>query len=87
MRILEGRVVHRASMDYVLLPKRMRARLLDVNVCRGEGGGMSDHFLVEARLKAVCGWKSIGRMEGVKNVLKVIEQNKSVKKWVYLTDS
>ena len=36
---------------------------LDVNVCRGEAGGMSDHFLVEARLKVVGGWKSVGRME------------------------
>ena len=34
----EGRVVDRALMDYVLIPKRMRGRLLDVKVCRGEGG-------------------------------------------------
>ena len=38
-------------MDYVLLPRRMLGRLLDVKVWRREGGGMSDHFLVEARLK------------------------------------
>ena len=31
-------------MDYVLLPKRMLGRLLDVKVCRGEGGGLSDRF-------------------------------------------
>ena len=37
------------------------------------GGGLSDHFLVEARLKLVGGWKSAGRMEGVRNVLKVSE--------------
>ena len=49
----EGRVVDRALMDYVLTPKRMRGRLLDVKVCRGEGGGMSDHFLVEARIKMI----------------------------------
>ena len=48
MRMVEGRVVDRALMDYVLLPKRMRGRLSDVTVCRAEGGGMSDHFLVEA---------------------------------------
>ena len=38
-------MVDRVLMDYVL-PKRMRGRLLNVNVCRGEGGGMSDHLLV-----------------------------------------
>ena len=35
-------------MDYVLLLKRMRGRLLDVKMCR-EGRRMADHFLVEAR--------------------------------------
>ena len=46
VRIAEGRVVDWALWDYMLLPKRMRGRLFDVNVCRGEGGGMSDHFVV-----------------------------------------
>ena len=27
---------------------------------------MSEHFLVEARLKLVGGWRSAGRMEGVR---------------------
>ena len=34
----EGRVVDKALMDYVLLPRRMLGRLLDVKVWRGEGG-------------------------------------------------
>ena len=38
LRIPEGRVVDRALMDYVLLPRRMLGRLLDVKVWRGEGG-------------------------------------------------
>ena len=46
-------------------------RLLDVKVWKEEGGGMSDHFLVEARLKLVGEWRSAGMMEGVRNVLKV----------------
>ena len=46
-------------------------------------GGLSDHFLVEARLKLVCGWRSAGRMEGVRNVLKVSELNNSVKEKAY----
>ena len=44
---------------------------------------MSDHFLVEARLKLVGGWRSAGRMEGVRNVLKVSELNNSVKEKAY----
>ena len=61
----------RALMDYVLLPKRMLGRLLDVKVWRGEGGGISDHFWVQTWLKMVGGWRSAGIMEGVRNVLKV----------------
>ena len=44
---------------------------------------MSDHFLVEARLQLVGGWTSGGRMEGVRNVLKVSELNHSIKERAY----
>ena len=44
---------------------------------------MSDPFSVEARLKLVGGWRSAGRMEGVRNVLKVSELNHSVKERAY----
>ena len=37
LRIAEARVVDKALMDYVLLPRRMLGRLLDVKVWRGEG--------------------------------------------------
>ena len=50
----EGRVVNKALIDY-MLPKRMLGRLLDVKVWRGEGGRMSDHFLVEVRPKLMSG--------------------------------
>ena len=53
---------------------------LNVNVCRGEGGAMSDLFLVEARLKVVGGRRGALRMEAVRNMLKVSELNKSVNK-------
>ena len=46
-------------------------------------GGLSDHFLVEARLKLLGGWRSAGKMEGVRNVLKVSELNHSVKVRAY----
>ena len=55
-------------MDYVLLPKRMLGRLFDVKVWRGEGLGMSDDFLVGARLKLVGRWRSAGRIYGLRNV-------------------
>ena len=41
---------------------------------------MSDHFLVEAQLKLLGGWRSAGRMEGVRNALKVSELNHNVSK-------
>ena len=44
---------------------------------------MSDNSLVEARLKLVGGRSSAGRMEGVRNVLKVSEQNNRVKEMAY----
>ena len=40
-------------------------------------------FLVEARLKLVGGWRSAGRMDDVRNVLKVSELNNSVKERAY----
>ena len=46
-------------------------------------GGLSDHFLVESRLKSVGGWRSAGRMEGVRNFLKVSELNNNVKEMAY----
>ena len=76
--MVEGMVSDRALMHYVLLPKQMRRRLLDVHVRTGEGGGMSDYFLVEARLQVVSGQRNDNRMEGVGNVFKVNELNKSV---------
>ena len=44
---------------------------------------MCDHFLVEAQLKLVYGWRSARKMEGVKNVLKVSELNNSMKERAY----
>ena len=40
--------------------KRMLGRLLDAKVWRVEGGRISEHFLLEARLKLVSGWRSGG---------------------------
>ena len=37
-------MVHKTLMDYVLLPRGMFGRLLDVKVWRGEGGGCLTFF-------------------------------------------
>ena len=47
LRMAEGRVVDKTLMDYVLLPRRILGRLLDLKVWRVEGGELYDHFLVE----------------------------------------
>ena len=44
---------------------------------------MSDHFLVEARLKFVGGWRTAGRMEGAIILFKVSELKNSVKEMAY----
>src|SRR5678815_2308701 len=41
----------RAILDYVCINRKDRGRLLDVNVFRGAGRGLSDHYLVVARLR------------------------------------
>jgi len=51
-----GRVVDRAMMDYVVVSRKVIGNLLDVRVLRGEGGGMSDHYLVEGKLRAGIRW-------------------------------
>ena len=38
LRMAKGSVVDKVLMDYVLLPRRMLGRLLDVKVWRGVGG-------------------------------------------------
>ena len=42
-------VTDSALMDYVLVSRKVVGSLIDVRVLRGEGGGMSDHYLVESR--------------------------------------
>lgn len=46
-----------ALLDYICVSQMDKTRLLDVNVLRGAAGGISDHYLVEAKLKVKGGWK------------------------------
>ena len=60
-RIVRGRVIERALMDYILLTGRMIGRLKDVHVYRGVTAGMSDHFLVEGKMVVAKEWgKKLG---------------------------
>ena len=50
VKIERGSVVERALMDYVIITRSTVGRLKDVHVYRGAAAGISDHFLVEAKL-------------------------------------
>lgn len=60
-------------MDYVLLSRCVRRPLLGVNVIRGVAGGVSDHCLVEGRLKVQELLGRIWRNRRVKEVVKLNE--------------
>ena len=82
IRVANGRVVERALMDYVLVTKRMIGRLKDVHVFRGMAAGMTDHFLVEAKLVVAREWGN--RVRGCRReVVKVEELKKPEKKREY----
>ncbi|XP_071512677.1 uncharacterized protein [Panulirus ornatus] len=66
----------RALLDYVLIDRRAKERLLDVNVLRGATGGMSDHYLVEAKVKICMGFQKRRVNVGVKRVVRVSELEK-----------
>ena len=51
MRQDNGRVIDRTMIDFVVVSRNIIGWLLYVRVLRKEGGGMSDHFLVEGKLK------------------------------------
>ncbi|MCP4264721.1 MAG: hypothetical protein GY777_03945, partial [Candidatus Brocadiaceae bacterium] len=71
VRVDNERVVDRAVMDYVLIERGMVGRLLGVHVYRGKGGGMSDHYLVEGRLRVMTRWMGGKNVKGVRKVVNV----------------
>ena len=83
VRVLGGRVVERALMDYVLISKKMIGRVKDVHVFRGVAAGiMSDHFLVEAKVIVAKEWGN-RKEECRREVVKVDELKKPEKKQEY----
>ena len=82
IRMSNGVVVEKALMDYVLVEKRVIGRLKDVHVYRGVTAGMSDHYLVEAKVTVAKEWCS--RVAGCKReVVRVEELRKPEKKQEY----
>ena len=57
MKVANGRIIEKALMDYILIIQRMTGRVKDVHVFRGVAAGMSDHFLVKARLIVAKEWE------------------------------
>ncbi len=70
VRMAHGRMVEKALMDYVVVSKRVNGSVLDVNVLRGESGGMSDHYLIESLLRIDGRWNKRKR-GGHREVLRV----------------
>ena len=81
-RVNNGKLVDRALMDYVVIERSLFKRLKDVHVFRGEAAGISDHFLVEAKLEVAKGWRS-KRGGCRREVVKVEELNKAEKEQEY----
>ena len=63
-------------MDYVLVEKRDLGRLVDVHIARGAGGGVSDHFLVVAKVKGGVEFRRRKKQVQCREVIKVIELSK-----------
>jgi len=58
----------RILIDYVLTERKFKNRLVDVSVCKGAAGGMSDHYLVEVKVRMELYTKDQRRlMEDKKN--------------------
>ena len=62
-------------MNFLLILRRVVGRLLDVRVLRVEAGGMSDHLLVEGRMRVEQRCKGNKRLGGGRDVAKVSELN------------
>ena len=66
----------RSLIDYVLVDEKSKKLLEDVNVYRGAAGGMSDHYLVEAKVRMKGFWKKEREEIAAKIVVRVSELDK-----------
>ena len=67
----------RSMLDHVLVQNKWRAELLDVTARRGITAGMTDHCLLEVKVRMKGFWKNVKR-EGVKEVIRSSELSKLV---------
>ena len=63
-------------IDLILIEESMKNRLIDVTVRRGVAGGISDHFLVECKVKRCARKKYVNRGECAREIVKVSEFEK-----------
>ena len=68
--------VERSMIDLILVEELMRKRLIDVTVRRGVAGGISDHFLVECKMKQCVRKKYVNRGGCIKEIVKLSEFEK-----------
>ena len=68
--------VERSMIDLILVEEVMRKRLIDVTVRRGVAGGISDHFLVESKVKRCARKKYVNRGGCITEIVKVSEFEK-----------
>ena len=66
-------------MDYVVVPRKVIGKLFDMRVLRGEGAGMSDHFLVGRKLRVSMRCARARRAVGDREVFKLSELGKREK--------
>ena len=66
----------RSLTDYVPVDEKRKNLLENVNVCRGAAGGMSDHYLVEAKVRMKGSRKRERGEVTAKRVVRVSELEK-----------
>ena len=69
-------MVKRALIYYVIAEKSALCKLVDVHEARGAGLGVSDHFLVVAKVKGEVGFRRRNEQVQCREVIKVSELNK-----------
>ena len=73
----------KSLLDLIVVQEEEKNKLLDVNVLRGAGGGISDHHLVIAKVRCLKRWT--GRMVNMESryEIKVSELRKVTRKIEY----
>ena len=70
-------------LDNVLVEKSVVGRMVDVHVVRGAGGGVSDHFVVVAKVKWGVDFKRRKEQGQWREVIKVSELSRRGKEQEY----